>query len=67
MPIYFYAARVLEKLGRHQEADRYYARLTAEFPASEYARKVRGPRGEKPASAAAAAKPSPKSKVQNPN
>ncbi len=63
--LYFYAARVLEKLGRRQEADRYYARLTAEFPASEYARKVRGPRGE-PASAAAAASPSPKSKVQSP-
>jgi outer membrane protein assembly factor BamD len=65
--LYFYAARVLEKLGRRQEADRYYARLTAEFPASEYARKVRAPRGEKPASAAAAARPSPKSKAQDPN
>jgi outer membrane protein assembly factor BamD (BamD/ComL family) len=64
--LYFYAARVLEKLGRRQEADRYYARLTAEFPESEYARKVRGPRGEKPASAAASARPSPKSKVQSP-
>jgi len=64
--LYFYAARVLEKLGRRQEADRYYARLTAEFPESEYARKVRGPRGEKPASAAASTRPSPKSKVQSP-
>jgi len=64
--LYFYAARVLEKLGRRQEADQYYARLTAEFPESEYARKVRGPRGEKPASAAASARPSPKSKDQSP-
>ncbi|PYQ35435.1 MAG: hypothetical protein DMF54_00425 [Acidobacteria bacterium] len=64
--LYFYAARVLEKLGRRQEAERYYARLTTEFPDSEYARKVRGPRAEKPASAAAAAAPSPKSEVQTP-
>ena len=64
--LYFYAARVLEKLGRRQEAERYYARLTTEFPDSEYARKVRGPRAEKPASAAAAAAPAPKSEVQTP-
>ena len=64
--LYFYAARVLEKLGRRQEAERYYARLTTEFPDSEYARKVRGPRAEKPASAAAAAAPSPKPEVQTP-
>jgi outer membrane protein assembly factor BamD len=64
--LYFYSARVLEKLGRRAEADRYYARLIAEFPGSEYARKVRGNRGEKPATAAAAASPSPKAKVQRP-
>jgi outer membrane protein assembly factor BamD len=62
--LYFYSARVLEKLGRRAEADRYYARLIAEFPGSEYARKVRGGRGEKPAAAAASA--SPKSRVPSP-
>jgi outer membrane protein assembly factor BamD len=60
--LYFYSGRVLEKLGRREEADRYYARLREEFPDSEWARKVRG---EKPPAAAAAAA-SPKSKAQSP-
>ncbi len=62
--LYFYSARTLQKLGRREEADRYYARLIAEFPGSDYARKARGARPEKPAAAATAASRSPKSKVQ---
>ncbi|HEX9286435.1 MAG TPA: outer membrane protein assembly factor BamD [Thermoanaerobaculia bacterium] len=62
--LYFYSARTLQKLGRREEADRYYARLMAEYPGSEYARKARGARPEKPAAAATAASRSPKSKVQ---
>ena len=44
----FYSARVLEKLGRREEADRYYGRVITEFPESEFARKARSSRGEKP-------------------
>jgi len=54
--LFFYAGRVLESLGRSEEADRYYTRLVSEFPDSEYARKVRG---EKPAAAAAAVSAAP--------
>jgi outer membrane protein assembly factor BamD (BamD/ComL family) len=60
--LYFYSARVLEKLGRREEADRYYSRLKEEFPDSEWARKVRG---EKPPAAAASAA-SPQAKAQSP-
>lgn len=52
--LFFYSARVLERLGRSEEAGRYYSRLVSEFPDSEYARKARV---EKPAAAAAAATP----------
>ena len=61
----FYSVRVLEKLGRRPEADRYRARLIEEFPDSEWARKVRGGRSEKAPAANAAG--SPKAPVQNPN
>ena len=51
--LFYYSARVLRKLGREQEAERYLARLIAEFPTSEYAKKARGgaPRAKVPASA----------------
>jgi outer membrane protein assembly factor BamD len=38
--LFFYSARVLQRLKRSQEAERYLARLVAEFPNSEYARKA---------------------------
>jgi outer membrane protein assembly factor BamD len=55
--LYFYSARALEKLGRRQEADRYYSRLIEEFPDSEYAQKARGARGDKAPAATAVAAP----------
>jgi outer membrane protein assembly factor BamD len=55
--LYFYSARVLEKLGRREEAGRYYTRLLEEFPDSEWARKVHGSRSEKAPSAAVAKSP----------
>lgn len=58
--LFFYSARVLERLGRREEANRYYSRILEEFPGSEWARKARGERGEKPAPAAAAAAAAPK-------
>jgi outer membrane protein assembly factor BamD len=64
--LFFYSARVLQKLGRRDEADRYYGRVISEFPDSEYARKARGARSERPAAATAATTTSPKSKVQSP-
>jgi len=38
--LFFYSARVLQRLGRNQEAERYLARLIAEFPASDFAKKA---------------------------
>ena len=38
--LFFYSARVLQRLGRSQEAERYLARLVAEYPGSQYARKA---------------------------
>jgi outer membrane protein assembly factor BamD len=62
----FYSARVLEKLGRREEADRYYGRVITEFPDSEFARKARSARGEKaPAPATATANPPPKAPSPN--
>ncbi len=58
----FYSARVLEKLGRREEADRYYGRVIAEFPESEFARKAKSARGDKPAApSTATANPQPTS------
>jgi outer membrane protein assembly factor BamD len=60
----FYSARVLEKLGRRDEAGRYRAKLIEEFPESEWARKARGGRTEK--TPAATATGSPKPQIQSP-
>jgi outer membrane protein assembly factor BamD len=51
--LYFYSGQVLERLGRKEEAVRYFSRLIEEFPASEWAKKVkdRVPRTPPPASA----------------
>jgi outer membrane protein assembly factor BamD len=62
----FYSARVLEKLGRREEADRYYGRVITEFPDSEFARKARSARGEKSAPASTATA-SPPPKAASPN
>lgn len=64
----FYSARVLEKLGRREEAERYYGRVIAEFPDSEFARKARGARGGKasaPPANTATANPPPKAPGPN--
>lgn len=62
----FYSARVLEKLGRREEAERYYGRVITEFPDSEFARKARSARGEKaPAPSTATANPAPKAPGPN--
>ena len=64
--VFFYSARVLEKLGRREEADRYYGRVITEFPDSEFARKARSARGEKGAPASTAtANPPPKAPGPN--
>jgi outer membrane protein assembly factor BamD len=62
----FYSARVLEKLGRREEAERYYGRVITEFPDSEFARKARSARGEKSAPASTATA-SPPPKAASPN
>lgn len=57
--VLFYSSRVLERLGRREEAERYRARLIEEFPESEWARKIRGGRTEKAPAANAAGNPKP--------
>lgn len=39
--LFFYSGTVLQRLGRNDEASRYYARLLDEFPGSEFAKKAR--------------------------
>jgi outer membrane protein assembly factor BamD len=51
--LFFYSAKVLKDLGRGQEAERYLARLIAEYPASEYAKKAKGKGGRTKAPASA--------------
>jgi outer membrane protein assembly factor BamD len=43
--LFFYSARVLKQLGREQEAERYLARILAEYPDGEYAKKIKGKNG----------------------
>ncbi|MDQ6894931.1 MAG: outer membrane protein assembly factor BamD [Acidobacteriota bacterium] len=51
--LFFFSGAVLERLGRKEEAVRYFSRLIEEFPASEWAKKAkdRVPRTPPPASA----------------
>ena len=51
--LYFYSGEVLDRLGRKEEAVRYFSRLLEEFPGSEWAKKAkdRVPRTPPPASA----------------
>ena len=58
--LFFYTARVLKQLKRDQEAERYLARLIAEFPDSEYAKKARGKNGKAKAPATASVDTRPK-------
>ena len=62
----FYSARVLEKLGRREEAERYYGRVIAEFPDSEFAGKARSARAGRRRSPAntATANPRPRRPAQ---
>ena len=50
--LFFYSARALEQLGRAEEASRYYAQLIEKYPESEYAKRARGKKEEKPTRAA---------------
>lgn len=47
--LYYYEAVALGRLGRKDEARRYYSRIVEEFPKSEYARKARSRAGPVPA------------------
>ncbi len=44
--LFYYEAEALRKLGRHEEASRYYSRLIEEFPNSQYAKLARGRAGK---------------------
>lgn len=50
--LFFYSARALEQLGRAEEASRYYAQLIEKYPDSEYAKRARDKKEEKPTHAA---------------
>lgn len=39
--LFFYSGTVLARLGRKEEANRYFSRVLEEFPSSEYAKKAR--------------------------
>ena len=51
--LYFYEAEALRRLGRAEDAARYYTRVVEEFPASQYAKmaRSRAPKAKTPASA----------------
>jgi outer membrane protein assembly factor BamD len=51
--LFYYEAEALKRLGRREEASRYYSRVIEEFPASQYAKMARGktPKSKPPASA----------------
>ncbi|MEP6802311.1 MAG: outer membrane protein assembly factor BamD [Acidobacteriota bacterium] len=51
--LFFYEGQVLGRLGRRDEANRYYSRLLEEYPGSEFVKKARG-KGEKTAPPATA-------------
>src|SRR4030095_1707331 len=47
--LFYYEAIAMERLGRKDEAKRYYERIVLEFPQSDYARKARSRAGVKEA------------------
>ncbi|MEO8431895.1 MAG: outer membrane protein assembly factor BamD [Acidobacteriota bacterium] len=51
--LFFYEGEVLGRLGRHEEASRYYARLIEEYPKSEFLKKAKEKVGKAPPSASA--------------
>ena len=63
--LFYYEAIAMDRLGRKDEARRYYEKVVQEFPESEYARKARSRAGgkvpEKPPAAAAAVDSKPES------
>ena len=63
--LYYYQAVALDRLGRKDEARRYFGKVIEEFPQSEYAKKARSKTGqkvaEKPPQAAAAVDTKPES------
>jgi outer membrane protein assembly factor BamD len=51
--LFYYEAEALKRLGRGEEASRYYSRVIEEFPASLYAKMARGKTGKaRPAASA---------------
>lgn len=58
--LFFYSARALERLGRAEEASRYYAQLIEKYPESEWAKKARDKqKDDKPTKSASAGAESP--------
>ena len=55
--LFFYSARALEQLGRTEEASRYYAQLIEKYPDSEYAKKAREKKEDKPTKSASTGVP----------
>ncbi len=47
--LYYYEGLALTRLGRKDEAERYYQKIVQDFPKSEYAKKVRSKVGSQPA------------------
>ena len=51
--LFYFEGQVLQRLGRQDEASRYYSRLVEEFPGSEFAKKARERGGKLPQPATA--------------
>jgi outer membrane protein assembly factor BamD len=64
--LYYYEGIAHGKLGRKDEADRYFGRILEEFPDSEYARKARSRMGVKAPEKAPAAAVAVDTKPENP-
>lgn len=64
--LYYYEGIALGRLGRKDEADRYFGRILEEFPDSEYARKARSRMRAKPPEKAPAAAVAVDTKPENP-
>lgn len=51
--LFFYSGQVLQRLGRQEEASRYFARVLEDYPKSEFARKAKEKVGKGPPPASA--------------
>ncbi len=59
--LFFYSGQVLQRLGRNEEASRYFARLLEEYPKSQFVKKAKQRAAKLPPPATASVDSAPKS------